>query len=261
MEFISFKKEIKERKKIKIQRYVYNPNHNLIGYLTEIDCDKAKQKLRTESVVELNMVANYCTIRDALMWMAQNKGLLRCFLCSYYNQTPYEDFPTCKKYGKPPHPAMDEAERCWSYNKENVHTIQPENILIEEVPSSSLPMKPEYKVILAVSNSFRNYKLYREKVIYFLSEKMKTHSLVILMGASKLTDKLTDKLSEEIDFIKEPHEAEWDKYGEDAIIKSNDEMTNNADALILFWNGSSPAIKNLIEFAEQKKLKTAIVRY
>lgn len=261
VEFISFKKEIKERKKIKIQRYVYNPNHNLIGYLTEIDCDKAKQKLRTESVVELNMVANYCTIRDALMWMTQNKGLLRCFLCSYYNQTPYEDFPTCKKYGKPPHPAMDEAERCWSYNKENVHTIQPENILIEEVPSSSLPMKPEYKVILAVSNSFRNYKLYREKVIYFLSEKMKTHSLVILMGASKLTDKLTDKLSEEIDFIKEPHEAEWDKYGEDAIIKSNDEMTNNADALILFWNGSSPAIKNLIEFAEQKKLKTAIVRY
>ena len=144
---------------------------------------------------------------------------------------------------------------------ENVLRTQPKDILIEEVPSSLLPMKPEYKVILAVSKSFRNYNLYKEKVKHFLSEKMKTHTLVIIAGASKLTDKLTDKLSQEIDFIKEPHKAEWNRYGQGAISVSNDEMTSCADAVIVFWDGQSFGIKNLLEFAKQKNIKTAVVRY
>lgn len=266
VEFISFKREIKERKKTKIQRYVYTPNQNPIGYLTEIDCDKAKQKLRTESVVELNLVTNYCTLRDALLWMAQNKGLRSCFLCKFYYQTQYEDFPICrlsKKYGKPANPAMDEAEKCWHYSmKEENVSFQYNRIFVEEVPPSPCPMKPEYKVILAVSKTFRNYKLYKEKVKHILSEKMKTHTIVILTGASILTDELTDKLSEEIDFIKEPHKADWDRYGqEDAISVSNDEMTSCADAVIAFWDGQSYSIMNLLEFAKQKNIKTAVVRY
>ena len=268
-EFISFKREIKKRRKTKIQRYVYIPTQNSIGYLTKIDCDKAKQKLRTESVVELNMVANYCKIKDALLWMAQNKGLRSCFLCKFYYQTQYEDFPICrlsKKYGTPARPAMDEAKRCRSYSMKNALGTQPEDILIEEVlpsPFSVKPeyMKPKYKVVLSVSKSFRNYKLFKEKVKYFLSEKMKTHTLVVITGASKLTDVLTDKLSKEIDFIKEPHEAHWDRYGQDAISVSNDEMTSCADAVIVFWDGQSFGISNLLEFAKQKNIKTAIVRY
>lgn len=71
----------------------------------------------------------------------------------------------------------------------------------------------------------------------------------------------TDKLSEEIDFIKEPHATDWGKYGQKAISVSNDEMTNFADALIAFWDGKSSGIRNLIERANKKDIKVAVIPF
>jgi hypothetical protein len=157
---------------------------------------------------------------------------------------------------------MDEAETCTSYLLvENVMThLFPKDFLFEEVTSSSMPMKPEYKVIVAVSRSFDNYDLFKEKFLYYLSNKIKTCSIVVT-GASFLTNMYIDKLSEEIDFIKEPHHADWGTYGQEAIDVSNDEMTTSADALLAFWDGKSSGIKNMIEHAKQKKIKVAIVKY
>ena len=168
-----------------------------------------------------------------------------------------------QKYGKPTFPAMDEAERCKSYRQQEVGVdyYNPNDYIIEEVASQSIPMKPEYKVILAVSRSFINYELYREKILFYLSDIMKTYSVVIITGASKVTDMFTDRLCEEFNFIKEPHKANWGKYGQDACRVSNDEMTNCADAVIAFWDGRSPGIKNLIELAKQKRIKVAVVNY
>lgn len=270
VEFFSFKRDFSVPSQIKLHRYIYNPKQNPIGYISKIDCNKAQTRLRTDSLVELNVVnkRNYdmCQLYDILQWMSKNKGLRRCNLCKYYYATPYEEYPKCRlseKVGTPVYPSMDEAERCRSYReRDNSNSIfNLDDYIIEEVASSSLQMKPEYKVILAVSRSFNNYVMFKEKVLYYLSDKIKTHSIVILTGASRMTDELTDKLSEEIDFIKEPHEADWGKYGQDAISISNDEMTNSADALIAFWDGSSPGIKNMIEYANQKGIKVAVIQY
>ena len=38
-------------------------------------------------------------------------------------------------------------------------------------------------------------------------------------------------------------------------------MTNSADALIAFWDGSSPGIKNMIEYANKKGIKAAVIQY
>ena len=158
---------------------------------------------------------------------------------------------------------MDEAEKCRSY-REDYRSFSCSNLndyMIEEVDASTMDMKLEYKVILAVSSSFDDYGLYKEKVLYYLSDKLKTHSVVILTGASKYTDALTDKLSEEIDFIREPHEADWAKYGQGAINKSNDEMTSSADALIAFWDGKSPGINNMIKHAKKKGIIVKVIDY
>ena len=64
-----------------------------------------------------------------------------------------------------------------------------------------------------------------------------------------------------ISVIKEPHDADWGKYGQDAIRVSNDEMTTYADALIAFWDGQSLGIKNMIDLAKQKNIKVAVVKY
>ena len=157
---------------------------------------------------------------------------------------------------------MDEAERCSSYrNEERELAFLNSDYIIEEVSISSKQMKPEYKVILAASRTFNDYNLFKDKVLHYLSNKIKSHNVVIITGASRLTDMFTDKLSEEIDFIKEPHEADWDKYGQKAISISNDEMTSLADALIAFWDGTSPGIKNLIEYANKKGIKVAVIPF
>ena len=122
--FFSFKRELYVPLQVKIQRYVYNPRHNPIGYLTEIDCNKVDFRLRTDSLIELNVVNTKgngpCEMWIILQWMSKHKGLRRCNLCKFYYATMYEDYPICrlsKKYGKPVHPQMDEAEICSSYRE------------------------------------------------------------------------------------------------------------------------------------------------
>lgn len=270
VKFINFKREITAPHHVKLQRYIYNPQQNPLGYLTEIDCNKAHERLRTGSLIELNVVnrKDYqeCDLWKVLSWMSEYKGIRRCILCKFYYATRYEDYSICrlsKKYGKPAHPSMDEAEKCKSYRYRQIDfdLSYPNDIVIEEVISQTEPMKPEYKVILAVSRSFDNYDLYRERILFYLSNIMKTHTIVIITGASNLTDIYTNQLCEESGFIKEPYEADWGKYGKEAFYVSNDEMINTADSLIAFWDGRSLGVKDLIEKANQKNIKVAVVKY
>lgn len=272
IEFISFNNEIRCQKHIKLERYIYNPRQNLLGYLTKVDCCKAQYKLRTDSHVELNVInlKGYGVYDQEIiwiiwLWMAKHKGLRRCNMCKFYYATQYEDYPKCrlyKKYGKPEYPSMDEAEKCRSFCLRDIVPFfyNLEELFIEEVTLPPLLMKPEYKVILTTSRSFDNYNLYKEKFMHFLSAKKETHSLVVI-PASKIADMLTNRLSEDIDIIKEPHKAEWEKYGKNAINISNDKIVNIANALIAFWDGKSVGIKNLIDKAKEKGLKVAVVKY
>lgn len=267
VEFISFKREINEERTVKIDRYILNSMQNPNGYITKIDCSKAKYKLRSNSLLELNLVNHNTYMRadifTALLWQIENKGIRRCTFCKFYYATAYEDYAICrlsKNYGKPKYPSMDEAERCNSYSFQSHLKI--DNFFIEEVTAVSPVMKPEYKVILAVSRSFDNYDLFKEKFMYYLSEKMKTHTLIVMSGASKVTDNLIDQLSNEIEFILEPHEASWEKYERiEAIRKANEEMTDSANAIIAFWDGKSFGIADLIEQAKKKNVIIRIVQY
>ena len=75
---------------------------------------------------------------------------------------------------------------------------------------------------------------------------------------------LIARLSEDIMFVKEPYETDWDKFGQNkikAINESNEKMTSSADALIAFWDGKSVGIKNLIEHAKQKGIKVKVIEY
>lgn len=270
VKFINFKIEFSSQRHTKIQRYVYIPENSPYGYLTEVECNNAKYKLRTDSVIELNVVNKQgnilCDLRDMLLWMSKHKGMRRCNLCKFYYSTQYEQSPICrlsKKYGKPAHPSMDEAERCRSYQESYSGFFNPDRFFIEEVVLPPLSNKPEYKVILAASRSFNDYDLFREKTLNYLSEKIKNNSLVVI-GASSKSNMLIARLSEDMMFVKEPFETEWDKYGQykrKALDEANDKMTSLADALIAFWDGKSGGIKNLIDHAKQKGIKIAVVEY
>jgi len=271
VKFISFQKEFSSKFHVNLQRYIYIPNRNLNGYLTEVDCQNADYKLRTDSFVELNVVnkrgIRRCEIGDMLLWMSKYNGLKRCNLCKFYYAMYYEQSAICRlsnKNMRPAHPSMDEAERC-KYYQERVGGLWNSNdFSIETAIRQPLSNKPEYKVIIAASRSFSNYNFFKEKTQYFLSNIIKNNSLVIISGVSKQSDMLIARLSEDIMFVKEPYETDWDKYGQDkikAINESNEKMTSSADALIAFWDGKSVGIKNLIEHAKQKGIKVKVIEY
>jgi hypothetical protein len=271
--FFSFKKEFSIPFQIKLQRYIYIPKQGPNGYLTTINCNKAQYKLRVGSLIELNIINLHnddtpCTMWFILEWLSEHKGWQRCNLCKYYYATSNENDAKCrlsKKYDTPIYPAMNEAEKCKYYRKKenwsDDYSYFKQHYFIEEVSSSTLPIKPEYKVIVAVSHTFNNYKLFKDKILYYLSEKIKTHTIIIITGVSVATQKLTDKLLNEIDFIEEPHDAVWNKYGQNTVCLSNLEMTTDADALIAFWDGISSGIKDLIKQAKSNNIKLKVIEY
>lgn len=268
IKFYSFKREKVKKHLTKIQRFLYNPNLGSNGCLTEVDCSMASYKVRSNSLVELNIINsdNYgkCDIWEPLIWMSLHKGLRRCNMCKFYYATQYESSAKCRlstKYGKPEYPSMDEADRCSSFSVDKRRTACISSFSFEEVTLNPLSEKPEYKVIIAVGRYFDNYNLFKKKILYFLSEKVKTHLIVFIEFDSGFTSYLTEQLSKDLDFIIEPHSAEWGRYGSDAIKISNDEMTTEADALIAFWDGKSFGIGNLVNQAQKKGIKCAVINY
>lgn len=53
--------------------------------------------------------------------------------------------------------------------------------------------------------------------------------------------------------------AEWDRYGKSAGYKRNAQMAENAEALILIWDGKSKGSAMMLQIAERKGLRTHVV--
>lgn len=271
VKFISFKRKVEEPLVSDVVRYIFNPSVCENGYVTKIDCRKADKKMLKDSVCELNMVntKNYLEPDQwyALDWMSKNKRLRRCNLCKFYYATMYEDTAICrlsKKYGKPMYPKMTDAETCKSYNPHRdglVVGMEPGSLYIEEVTSLPESDKEIYRVIIAGSSSFNNRELFWQKCNYYLGSKLKTHKVVILSGTSILTSQLINEYASQQSLIVEPHDADWDRYGQEAGYRSNEEMLDKADALIAFWDGKGRTTGGLIESAKAKGLKVAMVKY
>ena len=122
-------------------------------------------------------------------------------------------------------------------------------------------VKEKFRVIIAGSRDFKNYDLLVGKCSYLLSEKMKTHDIVIISGTARGADQLGEKYAEEMGFELEKYPADWDKYGKSAGYIRNKEMAENADAVICFWNGISAGTKHMVDIAKEKGLMLKVIRY
>ena len=121
--------------------------------------------------------------------------------------------------------------------------------------------KENFKVIIAGSRGFSDYKLLKEKCNEFLREKKKTHNIIIVSGGARGADKLGEKYAQDWDYDLEIYPANWNKYGKSAGFKRNEQMAEVADGLIAFWNGESKGTKHMIDIANEKGLDVRIVNY
>lgn len=118
-----------------------------------------------------------------------------------------------------------------------------------------------FKVIIAGSRGFSNYKLLREKCNEYLREKRKDYNIIVVSGHARGADLLGEKYSSEEGFDLEIFPANWNKFGKSAGFRRNEQMAEVADALIAFWDGKSHGTKHMIEIMENKNLLVKVVNY
>ena len=118
-----------------------------------------------------------------------------------------------------------------------------------------------FKVIIAGSRGFSNYKLLKEKCNEYLREKRKEYNIIIISGGARGADTLGEKYAQDEGFSLEVFPANWNKFGKSAGFIRNEQMAEIADALIAFWDGKSHGTKHMIEIMENKKLLVRVVNY
>ena len=118
-----------------------------------------------------------------------------------------------------------------------------------------------FKVIIAGSRGFSNYKLLREQCNKFLREKRKTSNIIIVSGHARGADTLGEKYAQDEGFVLEIYPAQWKKLGKQAGYRRNEQMAEVADALIAFWDGSSKGTKHMIDIMNEKNLLVRVVEY
>ena len=55
--------------------------------------------------------------------------------------------------------------------------------------------------------------------------------------------------------------ADWDSFGKSAGYIRNEQMAQNADALVAFWDGQSRGTKHMIDLAHKYRLLVRVKKY
>ena len=120
---------------------------------------------------------------------------------------------------------------------------------------------PPFRVIIAGTRSFNDYELLRDSCNNLLSEKQRTHTVVVISGTARGADQMGEHYARERGFQLRRFPADWEQYGKSAGHIRNAKMADNADALIAFWDGESRGTKNMIDNARRKGLAVRVIQY
>lgn len=116
-----------------------------------------------------------------------------------------------------------------------------------------------FRVIIAGGRDFSDYQLLRKKMDILLSEV--ADEIVIVCGMARGADRLGEQYAKAKDFRIDYYPANWGKYGKRAGYIRNEQMAQNADALVAFWDGKSRGTKHMIETAQKSGLKIRVIYY
>lgn len=116
-----------------------------------------------------------------------------------------------------------------------------------------------FRVIIAGGRDFDNYDLLKRKMDHLLSETVEP--IQVVCGQARGADSLGQLYAKDRGYEVRYYPANWDYYGKKAGMLRNEQMAQNADALVAFWDGKSRGTKNMIENAEKYNLKIRIIKY
>ena len=135
-------------------------------------------------------------------------------------------------------------------------------------------MNSKFRVIVAGGRDFSDYELLKTKLDKILKNK---ENIVIVCGKAPGADSLGEKYAKEKGYEIDEYPALWDDFTlPGCIIKTNKndykfnckagtyrntQMSENADALVAFWDEKSTGTADMIKKAKNKKLLIRIINY
>src|SRR5574343_841092 len=81
---------------------------------------------------------------------------------------------------------------------------------------------------------------------------------VVISGAARGADRLGEQWSAKNMVPCERFPADWDRHGKSAGYRRNEQMAENAEALIALWDGESRGTKHMIDIARRKGLRVYV---
>lgn len=114
------------------------------------------------------------------------------------------------------------------------------------------------KIIVAGSRTFTNYAILHN-TLQMLTKNLP--NVTIISGDAQGADSLGVRYAKEKGHDVMHFPADWNKHGKSAGYKRNVEMADNADAVVVFWNGISKGAKHMIDIAKERKLPLRIYRF
>lgn len=117
-----------------------------------------------------------------------------------------------------------------------------------------------FRVIIAGSRGFTNYPLLCQWCDFMLQNHHHSN-VAIVSGTANGADKLGERYAQERGMGLDARPAKWEQYGKSAGYIRNEEMAQNADACIVFWDGVSRGTKHMIDLAKKYNLHLKVVRY
>lgn len=116
-----------------------------------------------------------------------------------------------------------------------------------------------FKVIIAGTRTFDDYEALKAYADYKLGQIKE--DIEIISGGATGADALGERYAKEKGYTIKLFPADWNRYGRRAGPLRNKQMADYADALIVFWDGSSRGTKSMLELAKEQGLKIGIYKY
>ncbi|WP_370242885.1 DUF4326 domain-containing protein [Marisediminitalea sp.] len=118
-------------------------------------------------------------------------------------------------------------------------------------------------VCIAGSRDFSDFNYLEDTAINYLNSNyvLYPEDVTIISGAARGADKLGERLAREYGMNLIVMPADWDRYGRRAGYLRNMEMAKKADLALIYWDGSSPGTKHMINICKARGITTEVFQY
>jgi hypothetical protein len=113
------------------------------------------------------------------------------------------------------------------------------------------------KIAVVGSRNFNDYDLLSEVLFSSVSPNEDT----LISGGAKGADSLAEQFAKENEIDCKIFEAEWDKFGKSAGFLRNEQIVEEAEHVIAFWDGKSKGTLNTINKAKKKGINPLVIYF